>query len=198
MDFATITNNANSIIKTGGSAGGDMSAYQTLEPVDAQREVIVSHLKSEYSDKTIQAINGKVFTDTAKTYKNMLTTNQGEVEKLKSHASELEVKINKREAQLKTSTSKTLVLQVIALTLGAVVAVYTVLGGSPYVHAAGLACIVVGFGYALFLNGETKFTPGNIWNSTIDFIRDTQIKLLGDPTATKTSVGGINVLNSIK
>ena len=59
MDFATITNNANSIIKTGGSAGGDTSAYKGLEPVDSQREIIVSHLKSEYSNKTIQAINAK-------------------------------------------------------------------------------------------------------------------------------------------
>lgn len=189
MDFATITNNANSIIKTGGGAGGDTGAYKSLEPVESQREIIVSHLKSEYSDKTIQAINAKVFTDTAKTYKNMLTTNEGEVEKLNSHASELEVKINKREAQLKSSTSKTLVLQVLALTLAVVVGVYSVLGGSPYVHGVGLACIAAGFGYALFLNGqkeETKLTPGNIWSGVIDSVRAAQIKLFGDPDLTKT------------
>jgi hypothetical protein len=189
MDFATITNNANSIIKTAGGAGGDTTAYQSLEPVDSQREIIVSHLKSEYSDKTIQAINAKVFTDTAKTYKNMLTTNEGEVQKLNSHASELEVKINKREAQLKSSTSKTLVLQVLALTLGAVVAVYTVLGGSPYVHAIGLACVLGGFGYALLLNSEAtqgKFTPENIWNGLIDSVRSVQIKMFGEPNVTKT------------
>ena len=192
MDFATITNNANSIIKTAGGSGGDMNAYQNLEPVDSQREIIVSHLKSEYSDKTIKAINAKVFTDTAKTYKNMLKTNEGEVEKLNSHASELEVKINKREAQLKSSTDKTVTLQVLAGTLAVVVAVYTVMRASPYVHAIGLAFIAVGLGYALLLNGDTtkgKFAPVDIWNSTIDSVRAVQIKMFGDPnspTATKT------------
>jgi hypothetical protein len=186
MDFATITNNANSIIKTGGGAGGDTGAYKSLEPVESQREIIVSHLKSEYSDKTIQAINGKMFTETAKTYKNMLTTNEGEVEKLNSHASELEVKINKREAQLKSSTSKTLVLQVLALTLVVVVGVYSVMGGSPYVHAAAFGCIVVGFGYALFLNGQAaeskvSITPGSIWSGITDSVRGGMIKVFGDP-----------------
>jgi len=186
MDFATITNNANSIIKTAGGPGGDTGAYKGLEPVDSQREIIVSHLKSEYSDKTIQSINGKMFTDTAKTYKNMLTTNEGEVQKLNSHASELEVKINKREAQLKSSTSKTLVLQVLALTLIVVVAVYSVMGGSPYVHATGFGCIVVGFGYAMFLNGKAaeskvSITPGSIWSGITDSVRGGMIKVFGDP-----------------
>lgn len=186
MDFATITNNANSIIKTGGGAGGDTGAYTGLEPVESQREIIVSHLKSEYSDKTIQAINAKVFRDTAKNYKNMLTTNEGEVEKLNSHASELEVKINKREAELKSSTSKTLVLQVLAFTLAVVVAVYSLLGGSPNVHGIALTCIAAGFGYALFLNGqkeETKLTPGSIWSGLTDSVRGAMIKVFGDPNA---------------
>lgn len=158
MDFATITDNVNVILKTAGVEGGTTDAYKDIPSVDAQREVIVSHMKSEYSDKTLKALNAKAFADTANTYRNFTTSTEGEIETLRSNASEIEMKINTREKDLKASSERTLVLQVLAGTIALVVAVYYMFGSSEYVHSLALACLVVGFGYAMYIrgSGDTK------------------------------------------
>jgi len=158
MDFATITDNVNVILKTAGVEGGTTDAYKDIPSVDAQREIIVSHMKSDYSDKTLKALNAKAFADTANTYRNMTTSTEGDIEKLRSNASDLETKVNTREKDLKASSQRTLILQVLAGTIALVVAVYYMFGSSEYVHSLALACLVVGFGYAMYLrgSGDTK------------------------------------------
>ena len=154
MDFATITDRTNSIIKTAAGKGGTTDAYKDIPSVDAQREIIVSHMKSEYSDRTLNMLNAKAFADTANTYKNLTTSTEGEIEKLRSNASEIETKIHGREADLKNSKSRTTILLVLAITVAAVVAIYSVLSSSEYVHAFAITCLAIGFGYALYLRGQ--------------------------------------------
>jgi len=170
MDFATITNNVNSIIKTSGKEGGTTDAYKDIPSVDAQREIIVSHMKSEYNDKTLKMLNAKAFADTANTYKNLKTSTEGEIEKLRSHASELETKIHTREDDLKNSSSKSLVLQILLMTLASVIGVYYTMRGFEYVHAIALGCILIGFGYSQYVQAHPGTTAADIFNSVGNFL----------------------------
>jgi len=171
MDFATITDNVNSIIKTAGVKGGNTGDYKNIPSVDAQREIIVSHMQSEYNDKTIRMLNAKAFGDTAKTYKNMLKSTEGEVQKLSSHASELETKVHTREADLKLSESRTAILQVLAGSVAITIAIYAMLGSSEYVHAIALMCLAIGFGYAMYIKGEPDAKVDDIVNRINDLLK---------------------------
>ena len=155
MDFGTITNNVNTIIKTSGGGGGTTDAYKDIPAMDTQREIIVSHMKSDYSDKTLKMLNAKAFADTARTYKNLTTSTGGEIETIRSHASNLESKINTRKSDLKISSGRTIVLQVLAGTIALVVAIYAMFSSSQYVHTLALTCLIAGFGYALYLRGQS-------------------------------------------
>jgi len=170
MDFATITENANSIIKTAAREGGTTDAYKDIPSVDAQREIIVSHMKSEYSDRTLNMLNAKAFADTSNTYKNLTTSTEGEIEKLRSNASEIETKLHGREVDLKTSKSRTTILLVLAITVAAVVAVYSVLSSSEYVHAFAITCLGIGFGYALYLRGQPLSSEDDTFSYIKSFI----------------------------
>ena len=159
MDFATITDSVNSIIKSAGREGGTTDAYKDIPSVDAQREIIVSHMKSDYNDNTLKMLNAKAFADTANTYKNLTTSSEGEIEKLRSHASELETKIHTRETDLELASSRSTILIVLAITISIVVAIYSVMSEFEYVHAIALTCLAVGFGYTLYLRGQPASAP---------------------------------------
>ena len=156
MDFATITDQVGSILKSAGRTGGNTKAYVDIPTVDAQREVIVSHLKSNYGTQTSEMLNAKAFVDTANVQRNLLRSTEGEIQKLNSHASSLETKVHTREADLKLSSGRTLILQVLGATIAIVVAVYSVFGSLEYVHAVALSCLAAGFGYALYLRGNPE------------------------------------------
>lgn len=156
MDFATITDSVNSLIKTAAGTGGNMSSYKDIPSVDSQREIIVSHMKSDYDDKTLNMLNSKKFAESANTFKNLLNSTEGEVQQLHSHAAELETKLHSREADLKLSSSRTTILQILLITIGAVVAIYSVFGWSSYVHLVALASLLSGFGYALYLRQSSN------------------------------------------
>jgi hypothetical protein len=178
MDFSTITANVDSIIRSSAKEGGTTDAYKDIPSVDAQREIIVSHMKSDYSDKTLKMLNAKAFADTANTYKNLATSTEGEIEKLRSNASELETKIHTRESDLKLNESRKNSLLVFAITVGIVVGVYSAMSGFEYVHAIALTCLAIGFGYMLYLRDHPESSPIELVTSTT--------KLLSSPVKIPT------------
>jgi len=155
MDFATITTRLDSFLKGSGRQGGTISGYAAIEADDTARDELVSKLKKTYGDQTKNMVTGKMFSDTAKTHKNLAIDTAGDLQKITSQASELETKVHTRQADLAKSAKRTSILQILCITILACVAVYSMAGTTPYVHGVALGVLLVGFVLAITLQNDT-------------------------------------------
>jgi hypothetical protein len=154
MDYVGLSDDVSSHIRKAGDAGNQGDPLNHLNSAsggDRGRQTIVSHLLMDYDDKTLNAIKSKKLVDSANTHKNLLTTNEGEIERLHSHARELETKINDETANLKMGDLRSTILQVLLGTVMGVVGIYIVLGWYEHVHAIAFVVLAIGVGYSLYI-----------------------------------------------
>ena len=159
MDYVGLSDDVSSHIRKAGDAGNQGDPLNHLNSAsggDRGRQTIVSHLLMDYDEKTLNAIKSKKLVDSANTHKNLLTTNDGEIERLHSHARQLETKINDETANLKIGGVKSNVLKVLLGTVLLVVGIYIILGSYENVHAIAFVVLVVGVGYSLYIRPRSK------------------------------------------
>jgi uncharacterized membrane protein len=100
MEFAKATDSINTLLKSATPEGGTTTQYDKIPGMDAQRDLIVSHIKCAYASDTGEMVNTKEFVDTSKTYKNMLTTIEGELEDSRNKLRQLKKNVSKTNEEV--------------------------------------------------------------------------------------------------
>lgn len=167
MEFAKATDSINTILKTAVPAGGTTTQYDQLPAVDAQRDLIVSHVKCTYTSDTGEILNSKEFVDTSNTYKNMLTTQTNELEESRGKIKRLEDNVKKGSTEVEKIERTTRILLILLITISITIGLY-ILGGQ-YVHGIAFLILISGFMIVLYTRGEKMdidFSPIKQWIST--------------------------------
>ena len=168
MEFAKATDSINTLLKSATPEGGTTSQYDKIPGMDAQRDLIVSHIKCAYASDTGEMVNTKEFVDTSKTYKNMLTTIEGELDSSRNKLRQLKKNISKTNEEVQKTERTNRILLILLLTVTAAVATYILLGS--WGHGLVFMILVGGFMFALYTRGEKlsiDFSPFKQWISTM-------------------------------
>ena len=168
MEFAKATDSINTLLKSATPEGGTTSQYDKIPGMDAQRDLIVSHIKCAYASDTGEMVNTKEFVDTSKTYKNMLTTIEGELDSSRNKLRQLKKNISKTNEEVQKTERTNRILLILLLTVTAAVAAYILLGS--WGHGLVFMILVGGFMFALYTRGEKlsiDFSPFKQWISTM-------------------------------
>lgn len=152
MDYGTVTQSANTVIKTAAGSSDDFTEYDKIPAIEEQREIIVSHLRQSYHDETGNALSGKELSDAAQSYKNMLKGTDGEIERLHGHVKEVEARITTARSDLEKSEQIRRILQVLVVTAVVVTGIYAT--RSSFAHVASLAVLLTGAAVVLYTRGE--------------------------------------------
>ena len=166
MEFAKATDSINTLLKSATPEGGTTSQYDKIPGMDAQRDLIVSHIKCAYASDTGEMVNTKEFVDTSKTYKNMLTTIEGELEDSRNKLRQLKKNVSKTNEEVQKTERTNRILLILLLTVTAAVAAYILLGS--WGHGLVFMILVGGFMFALYTRGEKlsiDFSPFKQWIS---------------------------------
>ena len=154
MDYAKVTDGIITLVKSAVPENTDTRKYGEIPEMDKQRDVIVSHLKSTYDSDTQQQLNAKEFVDTAKTYKNMMVSEEGEHDRLKQKMKELESKIQANKDELESSLKVRRVLQILLATATVTLGLYIVGGSFRFVHTLAFFVLLAGLMVVLYSRGE--------------------------------------------
>jgi hypothetical protein len=168
MEFAEATDSINTLLKSAVPEGGTTAEYDKIPGMDSQRDLIVSHIKCTYTNDTGEMLNAKEVVDTSKTYKNMLTTVDGELEDSRGKIHQLETNLQKTTDEVSKTERINRSLMTLLITVTIAVGVYIVLGS--WGHGIVLFILVAGFMFVLYTRGEKvsiDFSPIKQWISTI-------------------------------
>jgi hypothetical protein len=168
MEFAKATDSINTLLKSATPEGGTTTQYDKIPGMDAQRDLIVSHIKCAYASDTGEMINTKEFVDTSKTYKNMLTTIEGELDASRNKLRKLEKNVKNASVEADKTERTNRILLTLLITVTIAVALYIMLGS--WGHGLVFLILVGGFMFALYTRGEKlsiDFSPFKQWISTM-------------------------------
>jgi len=146
MDYLKKSQEIATLLKSAAPEGGTTSDYDKIPTADQDREVIISHLKSTYTSETGEMLNAKEFTDTAKTYKNMMLGTDDELGKTRNKMKELRDKIQEAETEVGKSEKVKNILLILVVSVGIAVALYIM--GGEWAHGSALVVLLLGFWYA--------------------------------------------------
>lgn len=167
MDYEKVSQSIATLLKSATPEGGTTKDYGKIPAVDEQRDIIVSHLKSTYTTETGEMLNAKEFVDTANTYRNMLTSAEGEIETIQTREKTLEGEITKQKESIQKSKNVNNVLKILIVTILVTIVIYVLLGS--WAHILAFIVLLIGFGIALYTRGElpdTDFSSIKQWIST--------------------------------
>ena len=154
MNYAALTDTIMNVVKSAVPENSDTTKYSEIPEVDKQRDLIVSHLKSTYDGDTNHQLSAKEFVDTAKTYKNMMMSEEGEREKLTRKMKELESQISANKDELESSLKVKRVLQILLVTAVITLGIYIVGGSFQFVHTLAFFVLLAGLMAVLYSRGE--------------------------------------------
>ena len=154
MDFAKVTDSILALVKSAVPENTDTSQYKDIPALDAQRDIIVSHLKYSYESGTAEQSNAKEFADTANTYKNMTRVSEGESEKITRKIKELTAKIEENKSEVEKGLRVRRILQILLATTFVTLLVYVVAGSFRFVHAIAFVVLLAGIMVVLYTRGE--------------------------------------------
>lgn len=166
MEFAKATDSINTLLKSATPEGGTTTEYDKIPGMDAQRDLIVSHIKCAYATDTGEMVRTKEFVDTSKTYRNMLTTIEGELDSSRNKLRQLKKNISKTREEVEKTERTNRILFILLLTVTAAVTLYVMLGS--WGHGIVFLVLVGGFMFALYTRGEKvtiDFSPFKQWIS---------------------------------
>lgn len=167
MDYTKVGDSIAILLKSAVPEGGTTQNYDRIAPVEEQRELIVSHIKSTYTTDTGEMLNGKEVIDASNTYKNMLTSSEGELETIRTTSKTLESEITRGKSEIEESRKINNILKILIGTVLLVIVNYAI--GGAWVHGVAFLLLIIGFGIALYTRGEisvTDFSSIKQWIST--------------------------------
>lgn len=153
MDYAKTTDAVNILLKSAAPEGGSTKDYDKIPGVDAQRDLVVSHLKSTYTTDTGEMLNAKEFVDSANTYKHMLDSSTDELGKTKDRIKTIESRITTTKMDLEKAEKIRNILQILTVTVVIAIGVY--LGLGYWAHTPAFFILLAGFMYVLHTRGES-------------------------------------------
>jgi len=152
MDYAKVTDAVNILLKTAAPEGGTTKDYDKLPGVDAQRDLVVSHLKSTYTTETGEMLNAKEVVDSANTYKHMMDSSTDELGNTRAKIRTLTEKIATTQTDLEKAQKIKNVLQILTVTVVITIGVY--IGMGSWGHTPAFFVLLAGFMYVLHTRGE--------------------------------------------
>ena len=155
MDYAQLSTNVESIIKTAGSEGGTTSRYNEIMNIDGQRDVVVTHLKHVYDDGTTNMVNAKEVANIANEYKNLETTMSSSVADVRGKVRSADQNVSNAKLELEKKEKVRDLLKILVITLSIVAVLYLLGGSSTWVHLIVLTVLLGGVGYALYKQNTT-------------------------------------------
>jgi hypothetical protein len=168
MDYGKATESINILLKTATPEGGSTVQYDKIPTIEAQRDLIVSHVKCTYTSDTGEMLNSKEFVDTSKNYKNMLTTQTNQVEHSKGKLKRLEENVKKGSTEVEKIERTTRILLILLITVSITIGLYLL--GGQYAHSPAFMVLIAGFMIVLYTRGEKvdiDFLQMKQWKSTI-------------------------------
>jgi len=168
MEFVKATDSINTLLKSATPEGGTTTQYDKIPGMDAHRDIIVSHIKCAYATDTGEMLNAKEFVDTSKTYKNMLTTSEGELDDSRGKIRKLEKNVKSASEEADKTERTNRILLTLLITVVIAVAVYILLGS--WGHGIAFLILIAGFMFATYTRGEKlsiDFSPFKQWISTM-------------------------------
>ena len=152
MDYGKATESINFLLKSATPEGGTTVQYDKIPAIEAQRDLIVSHVKCAYTSDTGEMLNSKEFIDTSKNYKNMLTTQSNQLEESKGKLKRLEENVEKGTTEVEKIERTTRILMILLITVSITIGLYLLGGG--YMHGPAFIVLVAGFMIVLYTRGE--------------------------------------------
>jgi hypothetical protein len=154
MDYAKVTDGIIQLVKSAVPENSDTRKYSEIPELDKQRDMIVTHLKSTYDGDTNNQLSAKEFVDTAKTYKNMMVSEEGQREDIDRKIKKLESDIQANKDELESSLKVRRVLQILLATATITLALYIVGGSFRFVHTLAFFVLLAGLMAVLYSRGE--------------------------------------------
>jgi hypothetical protein len=152
MDYAKTTDAVNILLKSAAPEGGTTKDYDKIPGVDAQRDIVVSHLKSTYTTETGEMLNAKELVDSANTYKHMLNSSDEELGNTRHKIKRIKERIASTKIDLEKAEKVRNILQILTLTVVVAIGIY--LGLGYWGHTPAFFVLLAGFGYVLYTRGE--------------------------------------------
>lgn len=152
MEYGKATESINFLLKSATPEGGTTAHYDKIPAIEAQRDLIVSHVKCTYTSDTGEMLNSKEFVDTSKNYKNMLTTQTNQLEESKGKLKRLEENVERGTTEVDKLERTTRILMILLITVSITIGMYLLGGG--YMHGPAFIVLVAGFMIVLYTRGE--------------------------------------------
>lgn len=154
MDFFGKTQKIEDIIKAAGVENGTTSKYTDLNPVEEDREQIVSHLKHKFQETSGDVLAGREFELAEQTNRNLLVSVAGKSANIKRKIKEVEMTVDVRKDELKKAKETEEILMVFALIVGIIVVLYLIGSSFSGVHIVAIFIAIAGVVYLFYLRNE--------------------------------------------
>ena len=152
MDYAQVTDAVNILLKTAAPEGGTTKDYDKIPGADAQRDLVVSHLKSTYTTETGEMLNSKELVDSINTHKHMMDSSNDELGNTRNKIRKLTETIATTQTDLEKAQKIKNILQILTITVVITIGVY--IGMGSWGHTIAFFVLLAGFMYVLYTRGE--------------------------------------------
>jgi hypothetical protein len=155
MDYAQLSTQVDTLIKSAGAEGGTTLRYNEIMAIDGQRELVVSHLKHTYDAGTTDMVNTKEVANVANDYKNLETTLSSSVADVRGKLRSADQHVFNAKQDLRKKEQVRDVLKILSILLAVVAVLYLIGGQWAWIHVLVLIVLLIGFGYIIFRYGIT-------------------------------------------
>lgn len=162
MDFFKKNQSIEEIIKSAGVENGTASKYTDINPIEQDREDIVSHLKHKFQETTGNVLAGREFELADQTNKNLLISATSQSATIKRKIKEVQVVVDVRKDELKKAKENEEILMVFALIVGVIVVLYLIGSNFSGIHIVAIFVGIAGVVYLMYLRSPRTHTEPHI------------------------------------